>query len=174
MIKSQKPLFVDNLTEELKSASGYVLVDFNGLTVKMQRELKKQLRPIGGKMVIVKNTLFKLSAQKAKAPQEIASDTVLQGPTALIIAKDDPLAILQAVAKFAKESEIPQLKVGVIDGTFQNKETLIKLASLPSKSVLQAQVLGAIQAPMYGIVGTLQGNLQKLLYIISEYKSKRV
>ena len=171
MKKSEKPSFVDNLTEELKAASGYVLVDFNGLTVKLQQELKKRLREVNGRMEIVKNTLFKLSAEKAKIPAEITSDTVLQGPTALIITENDPIAILQVVSKFAKESDIPQLKVGVVEGSFQDKTALIKLASLPGKSVLQAEVVGAIGAPLYGIVGTLQGNLQKLLFILNE-KSK--
>lgn len=171
MKKSEKPFFVDNLTEELKSASGYVLVDFNGLSVKMQQDLKKHLREVDGRMEIVKNTLFKLSAEKAKIPSEIMSDTVLKGPTALIITEGDPIAILQVVSKFAKESEIPQLKVGVVEGSFQDKNSLIKLASLPGKSVLQAQVVEAIGAPLYGIVGTLQGNIQKLLWILNQ-KSK--
>ena len=171
MKKSDKPLFVDGLTEKLKTASGYILVDFNGLTVKMQQDLKNRLREVGGEMEIVKNTLFKLSAEKAKSPSDMTSDTVLQGPTALIVTKEDPIATLQIVAKFAKESEVPQLKVGVVEGSFQDKFALIKLASLPGKPILQAQVVGAISAPLYGIVGTLQGNIQKLLFILSE-KSK--
>jgi|SRR3989304_7110396 len=172
MKKSEKPFFVDNLTEELKSATGYILVDFNGLTVKMQQDLKKRLRESNGKMVVVKNTLFKLSAKNAKSPEEIMSDTVLEGPTALIMTEEDPIAVLQVVAKFAKEAEIPQLKVGVIDGSFQNKEALMKLASLPSKSVLQAQVIGSLLAPSYGLVATLQGNLQKLVWILMEASKK--
>jgi len=125
MKKSDKPLFVDGLTEKLKTASGYILVDFNGLTVKMQQDLKNRLREVGGEMEIVKNTLFKLSAEKAKSPSDITSDTVLQGPTALIVTKEDPIATLQIVAKFAKESEVPQLKVGVVEGSFQDKFALI-------------------------------------------------
>jgi large subunit ribosomal protein L10 len=173
MKKSEKPYFVDNLTEELKSASGYVLIDFNGLSVKLQQDLKKKLRIVAGKMVIVKNTLFKLSAEKAKSPTEITSDAVLQGPTALVMTEDDPIALLQILSKFAKESEVPQLKVGIIDGAFQNKETLIKMSNLPKKSVLQAQMIGSISAPLYGIVNALQGNLQKLIYILTEGKKAR-
>lgn len=166
MKKSEKPFFVDNLTEELKSASGYVLVDFNGLSVSLQQDLKKRLREVNGKMVVVKNTLFKLSAEKTKAPAEIVSDTVLQGPTALVSTEGDPIALLQTLSKFAKEKEVPQLKVGIIEGSFQNKESLIRLSSLPGKNVLQAQVVGAVSAPLYNIVGTLQSNIQKLIWIL--------
>ena len=172
MKKSEKPYFVDNLSEELKDASGYVLVDFNGLSVKMQQELKTKLRGINAQMVIVKNTLFKLSAKKANSHPEIMSDTVLTGPTALILTEDDPIAILQVISKFSKEFEVPQLKVGIIEGAFYNKEMLVKLSQLPGKSVLQAQVVGAVSAPLYTLVGTLQGNLQKLIYILDQ-KSKK-
>ncbi len=166
MKKSEKPFFVDNLTEELKSANGYVLVDFSGLTVKLQQELKKKLSEVNGKMIIVKNTLFRLSAEKAKAPNEIASDTVLQGPTALVLTEDDPISLLQVLSKFAKESEVPQLKVGIIEGVFQNKETLIKLSNLPGKTVLQSQLIWSLSAPLYAVTGILQGNIQKLLWIL--------
>ena len=166
MLKIDKGPFVEKLTDELKNSTGYVLVDFNGLTVKLQQELKKNLREIDGKMVIVKNTLFRLSAEKSNAPKEI-SDTVLEGPSALVVSNADPIALLQILAKFSKDSGIPQFKVGVIEGSFQDKNALIKLASLPGKSVLQSQLVGAVAAPMYGIVGTLQGNIQKLLWILS-------
>ena len=172
MKKSEKPFFVDNLSEELKAASGYVLVDFNGLSVKMQQELKARLREVNAQMVIVKNTLFKLSAIKANSHPEIISDTVLTGPTALILTEDDPIAILQIISKFSKEFEVPKLKVGIIEGSFYGKEMLEKLSQLPGKSILQAQVVGAVSAPLYAVVAVMQGNLQKLIYILDQ-KSKR-
>ena len=168
MKKADKPIFVENLSEKLVSATGYVLVDFNGLTVKLQQDLKKRLREVDATMEVVKNSLFKLAAGKAKSPTEIATDTVLQGPTAIVITKSDPISILQVISKFAKESEMPQLKVGVIENSFQDKTSLEKLATLPGKQVLQMQVIGAIQAPTYGLVGTLQGNIQKLLYMLDQ------
>lgn len=166
MKKSEKPIFVDKLSEELKSASGYVLVDFKGLSVKLQEDLKKKLREVNGKMVIVKNTLFRLSAEKAKAPSEITSDTVLTGPTAIVLTKEDPIALLQILSKFSKESEIPQFKVGLVEGSFQSKDALLRLSTLPGKPVLQAQLVGSISAPLYGITSILQGNIQKLLWIL--------
>jgi large subunit ribosomal protein L10 len=173
MKKSEKPFFVDNLSEELKAASGYVLVDFNGLSVKMQQELKKRLREINAQMVIVKNTLFKLSATKANSRPEIMSDAVLAGPSALIMTEDDPIAILQVISKFSKEFDVPQLKVGIIEGSFYDKTMLQKLSQLPGKSILQAQVVGSISSPLYAIVTAMQGNLQKLIYILDQ-KSKNV
>jgi len=174
MKKQEKSFFVQNLTEELKSASSVILVDYAGLTVKAQQDLKKLLREVNARMLVVKNTLLKRAGESAKIDSEALTDTVLQGPTALILSEEDPIAPLQILAKFAKEFEIPQLKVGIVEGSFQNKETLTKLSTLPGKDVLIGQAIGAIGAPIHGLIGTLQGNMQKLVYILEEYKSKRV
>ncbi len=166
MKKAEKPLFVENLKEELKAASAVVLVDFQGLSVKLQQELKKRLKAQGARLTVVKNTLFKIASEKADMPEEVRSDTILSGPTALVITEGDPIAPLQILAKFAGEFEIPQFKVGIIEGKFQGKENLISLSKLPPKNILLGQAVGAISSPLYGIVATLQSNLQKLVFIL--------
>ncbi len=170
MKKSEKPLFVENLTAEIKSTNSFVLVDFVGLGVKHQQDLKKRLKTVGAKMLIVKNTLLKRAGKEAKLPEEIVSDHILSGPTAIIISPDDPISFLQVLAKFAQEFEIPQFKVGVIEGNLQDKESLMKLSKLPSKDILFSQTIGVISSPLYGLIATLQGNLQKLYFILSQSK----
>jgi large subunit ribosomal protein L10 len=166
MKKSEKPIFVENLTAELKEAASVVVIDYTGLSVKLQQNLKKRLKEVNARLEIVKNTLLKLAGAKAELPEESLSDSVLSGPTAIVITESDPIAPLQTLAKFATEFEIPNLKVGVIEGKFQDKDTLVALSKLPSKEALFAQAVGAISSPMYGLVGTLQGNLQKLVWIL--------
>ncbi len=166
MKKQEKETFVENLQNDIKDAAAIYLVDYTGLSVKLQQDLKKKLREVDASMVVVKNTLLKIAGQNAKLPDEALTDTVLSGQTALIVANVDPIAPLQIVAKFVKENEIPQFKVGIVENSFQDKTALIKLASLPGKEVLYAQTVGAIGAPLYGLVGTLQGNIQKLLFIL--------
>jgi large subunit ribosomal protein L10 len=172
MKKAEKPLFVENLKEELKSATLACLIDYSGLSVKMQQDLKKRLKEVDAKMLIVKNTLFRLAGKEALDSEEIVSDTVLKGPTALIITEEDPIAPLQVLAKFAEEFEIPQFKVGVVEGAYQNTDALIGLSKLPSKDVLVAQTVGGIAAPLYGLVGTLQANLQKLVFVLNQASTK--
>jgi len=166
MKKQEKIFFVENLTEELKSAKSVVLVNYAGLNVKAQRELKARLKEVGAKMLVVKNTLLKRAGEAAKVDDQILSDTVLEGQTALIIAEDDPIAPLSVLGKFAKEFEVPQLKVGIIDGSFQENEALVKLSNLPGRDALLGQVLATLMSPSYGLVGTLNSNMQKLLYIL--------
>ena len=173
MKKGQKTFFVENLAEQLKSANSVILINFAGMGVKTQQDLKKRLREIDAKMVVVKNTLFKLAGKKVNLPNESLKDTVLVGQTALIITEKDPIAPLQVLAKFSKEFEVPQLKVGIIEGFFQNESELIELSKLPGKDGLVAQVMGAIASPMYGLIGTLEGNLQKLVFVLNEAKNQK-
>jgi large subunit ribosomal protein L10 len=170
MKRSEKTFFVQNLVEELKGASSVVLVDFSGLNVKAQQELKKRLREVNAKMLVVKNTLFKLALDQSKIDKDdgLPRDEVLRGPTALVITEAEPIAPLQVLGKFAEEFEIPQLKVGIIEGTFQDTQTLITLSKLPSKEVLEGLAVSAIGAPIYGLLNVLQTNVQKLIYILNE------
>lgn len=172
MNKTEKSLFVQNLTEEIKASSAVVLIDYAGLSVKMQQDLKERLSEVNAKMAVVKNTLFKLAATEAKSPSEVYEDTAISGPTALIMSEDDPIAVLQVVSKFSKEFDIPNLKVGIVEGSFENQENLVALSKLPSKDILYAQVVGAIGGPLYGIVGTLQANMTKLVYILDQASKK--
>ncbi|MCX6705122.1 MAG: 50S ribosomal protein L10 [Candidatus Woesebacteria bacterium] len=173
MKKAEKVTFVENLQKELKSAKSVVLVNYAGLGVKAQQELKSRLTEVGGKMIVVKNTLLKIAGESAGIDKKILTDSILVVQTALVIATEDPIAPVQVLGKFAKEfvSEaglpIPKFKVGVIEGSFQDEASLAKLSSLPGRDALLGQLLGTLMGPMYGITGTLSGNLQKLVFILN-------
>lgn len=173
MLKAQKVTLVDNLIAELKDAKSLVLVNYTGLNVKAQQELKKRLKEAGGRMVVVKNTLLKRAIESTKIDSKLAADEILSGQTAIIIANDDPIAPVQVMGKFAKEYELPKFKVGVIDGSFQDSESLGKISLLPSRDALLGQVLGALMTPMYGLTSTLDGNLQKLVFILNSKASSQ-
>jgi len=171
MKKAEKILFVDNLTAELKLAKSLVLVNYTGLSVASQQELKKRLKDVGSKMLVVKNTLLKRASETAKINKGVLTDEVLSGQTALVVSEGDPTAFIQVLGKFAQEFSVPQMKVGIVDGLFQDNETLMKLSTLPERSVLLSQLLQTLMFPAYGLVSTLNGNLQKLVYVLDQ-KSK--
>lgn len=173
MKRSEKVTFVDNLTSELKDAKSVVLINYAGLNVKAQQELKSRLKEAGGRMVVVKNTLLKRAGANAKVDKDLLSDTVLQGQTALVISDADPIAPIQVLGKFATEFEVPKFKVGVVEGSFQDESDLSKLSTLPGRDALLGQLLGGLMAPSYGLVGTLNGNLQKLVYILNSKASSQ-
>src|SRR3989344_5474796 len=165
-IKQAKKDKVEKVTNALKEAKSVVFVDYSGMNVKLQENLRDKLRETGGSVAIVKNTLIKIAAEAAKLPEESLDDTVLSGQTALIMSSSDAVAPIQVLGKFIKTTEFPKIKAGVVEGIFQNADGIIKITKLPSKEVLTAQVVGAIASPMYGLVGTLQGNLNKLVWLL--------
>lgn len=168
MKKAEKVLFVDNLVKELQGAKSVVLVNYSGLSVKAQQELKARLKDVGSRMLVVKNTLLKRAGETAKIDKNVLEDSVLSGQTAIVIADEEPIAPLTVLGKFAKENETPKFKVGIIEGDFQDTEALGKLASLPGKDILLGQLLGVLISPQHGLIATLNSNTQKLVYILKQ------
>ena len=168
MAKQEKIDTVKNLAGELKKASSVAFIDYSGMNVSVQQDLRNRLKSVGGRMFVAKNTYVRIAAKEANLPDDALTDEILSGQTATILASDDPVSPIQALGKFISEFEIPQFKAGVVEGVFQNRDGLIAISKLPSKNELQAKVVGAISAPLYGFVGTLQANMQKLIFILNQ------
>lgn len=163
MLKAGKVTLVNDLVKELEVAKSFVLVNYTGLNVKLQQELKHRLNAVGGRMVVVKNTLLKRAIESAKLDVKTTTEDILNGQTAIVIADEDAVAPIQVVGKFAKEFELPKFKVGVVDGSFSDAVALAKISTLPGKDALLSQVLGSLMSSMYGLVGTLNSPMQSLV-----------
>ncbi len=172
MNKQNKKDLVVSLIPKLKASKSIVFVNFAGLSVSLQQKLKLELKAIGSDMTVVKNTLIKLAGKEAGINDAILTDEVLSGQTALILTTADAIAPIQVIGKFAKENQVPNFKIGIVEGKFQDKDSLIKISALPSKDVLYSQVIGSLISPMYQLVGTLNGNMQKLLFVLKEVSTR--
>ena len=171
-VKEEKKTLVKNLAGIMGKSGSVAFLDYSGLSVKAQNELKKQLKASGGKMLIAKNTLIKLAGKEAKVPEEALDDHVLTGQTAMVYSEEDAVAPIQVLGKFISENEVMEFKGGIVEGAFHDKEGLVRISKLPGYDVLAGQVVGALGSPLYGLVGVLQGNMQKLVYILSEAKGR--
>ena len=177
MKKIEKIALVENLTNELKDAKSVILVNYAGLSVKAQQELKARLKDVGAKMLVVKNTLLKRAAEAVKLDPELLADDILSGQTAVILGAEDAISPIQVLGKFSKEfvsaagDSVPKFKVGVVEGLFQNTMSLSRISDLPSRDALLGQLLGSLMSGMYGLVGTLQSPMQQLVYTLDQ-KSK--
>jgi len=171
MKKQEKTFFVENLAEELKDTTGVVLVNYSGMDVKSQQKLKKELKNSGAKMIVVKNTLLKLASEKAGIDKSFINEEFLKGQNALVITTKDPISPISVLGKFSKENNTPKLRIGVVDGSFQDEKALEILSTLPGKDVLLGQVLGSLMSNLYNLTGTLNSNLQNLVSILDQ-KSK--
>ena len=140
-----KAPIVDEISGHLNGAQGVVLVDYRGLTVEQDTQLRKQLREAGVVYKVYKNTLVK----RAIAGTEFEPMTdMLEGPTAIAICTTDATAPARILSNFAKTAEALELKCGVVEGTYYDAAGIQTIASIPSREELLSKVLGSIQSPI--------------------------
>lgn len=163
MKKQDKSALIEKLSKDFKDAKSVSLVDFAGMNIVSQQDLKKKLKAVKAKMIVVKNTLIRRAADEAKFPKELTESSILSGQTAVILATDDAVSPIQVSGKFASENEALKFKAGILEGDFQDKDSLIAISKLPGKDTLVGQVVGSIAGPMYALISNLQGSVQELL-----------
>lgn len=143
-VEMKKPV-VDEISEVLNGAKTAVVVDYRGLTVEQDTQLRKELREAGVSYKVYKNTMINF-AIKGTEFESLAP--VLEGPTALAVSKDDATAPARILYKFSKDAEKLELKAGVVEGTFYDAEGIKTIASIPSREELLSKFLGSIQSPI--------------------------
>jgi large subunit ribosomal protein L10 len=154
MKKPEKDKLVADLKHKLKGATALYYTDFTGLNVKRMTELRRRLRKANVEYVVIKNTL----ALRAVNESGLVG-TRLKGQTGLVIAKD-AVAAAKVLADFAKENdERPAVKGGLLDGKTLNVAQVKKLASMPSREQMLADLGAGLQSPMAAFVGALNGVL---------------
>lgn len=168
MKKSEKVILVENLTARLNAAHSIILADITGLRVNEQNKLRRTLTEAGAKLVVVKNTLLERAFNQISNFKFLMSNLKpsLTGQTAVIISETNEIEPAQALGKFIKELEMPKLKVGIISGSIYDESALIRVSKLPGREALVGQLLGVLNGPAYGMIGTLQGKMQELVYLL--------
>lgn len=136
---------VTEIAELFNGAKTAVVVDYRGLTVEQDTQLRKQLREAGVTYKVYKNTMIRFAAKgtefEALAPN-------LEGPTALAVSKEDATAPARILAEFAKKADKLEIKGGVVDGTYYDAAGMQIIATIPSREILLGKLLGSIQSPI--------------------------
>ena len=136
---------VQAIAEDVKDATSVVLVDYRGLTVAEDTEMRKQLREAGVVYKVCKNTMMKRAFE---GTDFAALDEHLEGPSAIAISKDDATAPARIIAKFAKTAPKLEMVSGVVEGNYYDKAGMEALANVPSREELLGKLLGSIQSPI--------------------------
>ena len=148
-VLSEKQAVVDALVERIKSSSAGVLVDYKGITVAEDTELRSEMRKDGVHYTVVKNTLVRRALDKLELG---GLDHVLNGTTSLATAEDDPIAPFRILNDYSKKlGERFNIKAAYMDGQILNESEIAEMAALPSKSALYSKVLGTMIAPITGL-----------------------
>ena len=142
-ILEQKKQVVNEMVEKFKAATAGVFVDYRGLTVEEDTELRRKFREAGVEYKVVKNTL---TSRAAKEVGLEALDPILNGPTALAMSVDNPVAPAKIIAEFAKKHEALEVKAGFMDGAVMSVAEVNTLAATPTREELLAKMMGSTPA----------------------------
>jgi len=169
--KENKQQLINELHEKLLSAKAVFLADFRGMNVTQATELRNELRKASVEYRVVKNTLLDLASQ---GTDKVSLTTHFAGPTAIAFSYDDPVAAAKVLTRCAKDQQATfKLKAAVLSGKSISVSDIQALADLPSREVLLAKLLGTLNAPISGFVGTLAavpGSFVRVLEAVRSHK----
>ena len=157
-VELKQPI-VQEISENIKDAQSVVVVDYRGLTVAEDTQLRKALREAGVTYKVYKNTLV---SRAVEGTQFESLRDVLEGPNAFAISTEDATAPARIIAKFAKTAPKLEMVSGVVEGNYYDKAGMEALANVPSREELLGKLLGSIQSPI--------ANLARVLNQIAESK----
>ncbi|MBP2651882.1 MAG: rplJ [Firmicutes bacterium] len=171
-ITAEKEAIVSEIKSKLTASKGLVLTNYRGLNVAMDTKLRRKFREAGVEYRVLKNTMTRIAANQAGIE---GLDQYLEGPTAIAMSVTDPVAPAKVLADFIKENKLQaiEIKAGLVEGKVIDAQGVKALASLPSREVLVAKLLGTMQAPITGFVNVLHGNLRNLAYVLEAVRQQK-
>ena len=143
-VELKKPI-VDEISASIKDAQSVVLVDYRGLTVEQDTQLRKNLREAGLTYKVYKNTFMNFAF---KGTQFEGLSEYLEGPSAIAISTEDATAPARLLSEFAKTADKLEIKAGVVEGTVYDAKGMAAIASIPSRDTLISRLLGSLQSPV--------------------------
>jgi len=167
--KQKKVELVAEYVEQLEQSKGLILADYRGLSVNDVSEIRKAMRPIDSRFQVVKNRLLALALKEVDLS---LPDEWLTGPTAVSFCYDEVPPVAKVLTDAAKDFETLQIKGGMLGASVLAADQVRAIADLPSREVLLAQVLGAINAPATQVAGVVASGVRQVLNVLQAYVDK--
>lgn len=167
---SEKKELVAGLNAKLAETQITLLVDYKGLDVEAMTALRAELRKEGASMEVVKNTLLSMAA---KGTDVSVIDDAFKGPNAIITSKDDAVAPAKVLVKFAKDNKKLEIKAAAMNGKVLSMGEIEALATMPSREVMLATVLSAMNAVPTSMVRVLSGVPTAFLHVVNAIKEQK-
>lgn len=169
--KIQKQEIVEELVEKFSRNTIAFFTDFRGISVTDSNMLRRHLRKENAEYTVAKKTLF----DRALAKSGIAfTSKKLEGEVGVALAYGDQVAPAKALVAFAKKHETFKILAALLAGRILSAKEVVALAKLPSREILLAQMLGAMQGPIRGLAVVLQANMRNLMIVLNKVKEQKV
>lgn len=164
--REKKEELVAQYTSLLSDSQVTIWADYSGVPVSAISDLRNQLRRYGVEIHVTKNSLLKRALEQSDFP---LPEEYLVGPTAVVFLGETIAPPAKTLADFSRTTKEFEIKGGVSGNAVLTADQVRELAYLPSREVLLAQVLGGLQAPIFGLASVLAGTLRSLLYILKAH-----
>ena len=165
--KSEK---IDAIKAKIEKAQVAIVTEYKGLSVEEITKLRREIQKGGGDYMVTKNTLAKIAV---KGTEYEALTEKLTGPVALAFGFEDPVSPAKAVAQFIKDTKKGEILAAVLDGKLLTDKEAKALANLPSKTELYAKLLGSINSPASGIVGSINAVMSQLTRTMAAVRDQK-
>lgn len=169
-IRQEKAEAVTKLSEKFSSAKSIFLTDYSGLTVEAMTNLRRSFRKSNVEYLVSKNTLVRIAAGKAGYQTLVP---YLEGPTALAFSLKDAGAPAKVIFDFLKSHPKPAIKAIIFEGQFFDAKDAEQISRLPSREAMLSQLVGTLNAPLYGLVNSLQGIVRNFVYALQAVAEKK-
>ncbi|RLC87513.1 MAG: 50S ribosomal protein L10 [Chloroflexi bacterium] len=167
--KQRKIELVAEYTEQLEQSQGIILADYRGLSVNDINDIRRAMRPIGGKFRVVKNRLLILALEEMGI--SLPSEWLI-GPTVVSFCQNEVPPVAKTLTNAAKKLKTLRIKGGVLDRSVIKTAQVRTIANLPSREVLFGQALGVINAPATQVAGVVAGGIRQVLNVLQAYVDK--
>ncbi len=171
MNRQQKETTIQSLKERFSQSPATFVIGYKGLSVVQMQDLRSQVRNSGGDLKIAKGRLLKRAVGDLEDEKTLAP--YLKNQIGVVFASDEAPAIAKILSSFAKDNAALELVVGQLDGALLDKQGIVRIATLPSKDVLRAQLCGTLQAPITRLVFGLNMQLIQLLLVLKQVAEKK-
>lgn len=171
MPREEKITAVKELKDKFSRSKSFFVTDFTGLNVEEISGLRKKLRANKVEYLVAKNTLIRLATKDSGLDSMIEN---LEGPTGMAFSYEDPILPAKVLHEFNKRLDKPKIKLFWVEGKFFKGEELVKLAQLPTREELYAQIIATLESGISNLIGNLQGFLREFVGTVEAIaKSKK-
>lgn len=168
--KAFKDEKIEKIKEKVDKAQVAILTNYQGLTVEEITKLRRSIQQGGGDYMVTKNTLTKIAIKDTQ--YEVLTDS-LKGPSAIAFGFEDPVSPAKALSKFIKEAKKGEIVAAVLEGKLLTAQEAKALANLPTKEELYAKMLGCVNSPATGIVGSINAVMAQLTRAMAAVRDQK-
>ena len=170
-MRPERQIMVREMKKKMEGSSLFFVTDYQGLDVAQITELRDQLKGNESSYQVFKNRLFKRIAEENGVPKDIEEN--LKGFSAFAIGGNDVVQVAKVLVDFAKKNKTFAVKAGVFDNRYLSPADVQRIAILPSREVLIAQAVGAIAAPLKGLVFVLHERIRSFVGVLNAIADKK-